>query len=237
MTPEKIIRFLPPVFCMIFFWLLNYPEKVHDFVISIGAQEDMFIYSALTKLGIPFTLTIAMFFSLWVYDKFLWKLIFRKNNLGGWWIYVLKNIAEKRFAFGYFKLNHLPNSISIQSGEVFYFNKSLEFRGRWSANNVTRTESNHLNFIFSVNGKTSEKINSLGSPLIFDGFMELKKVDKQSTIGDSVWNGNYQDFGERRNSFGAVWAEKCSNIKDATQAKIALKKIRKKLEKKIIEIT
>lgn len=166
---------------------MNYPfkhsiikEAITVCIIWITFQStnlSFFISKAFGISQIKDFVTVSIFITLYklstyLYDKFLWKIFFRKFLISGSWVYALCGINSSIVIIGTFKIEQTSDSINIPYGTTWSLAESNEFsykkRGDWYGKVVDWTGNNisiffHMtSFVMGQNvEKFSEKLEGL----------------------------------------------------------------------------
>lgn len=208
---EQFISFGLAFASVLSLWLINPPSIIGEIAVKSGVHKDSTLYKIIVNLSVPFFLTVAAWFSLKFFNKFIWPILSSTDYKGGWWVYSLIAIAETPEGppltvpvVGYFHVIHTPEMMNINEGCSFYFDSgSLSHRGDWCAESVWQIQ-NKFRFVFSMH-----TINNPREPVPsnYEGFIEVEKKSDKPYIGVSVWCGYFNDLKDRKKISGQIYAE------------------------------
>lgn len=102
--------------------ILGVGPVVNDLYLKAKIQKKFEATDPDLVLGLSFILIIFLsFFLMWIfekfYDKYLWRLFFKKNDLSGYWYYANEYEDKSiRNTTGFTKIEQSPDSVKLISG-------------------------------------------------------------------------------------------------------------------------
>ena len=200
---NRIIELVFTIFSLTLALQFNLEINITNFVIFIGAEKESIIHEPIKGILLAAIFTIIGLMVIFIYENFVWRLWPWSGCKEGWWLYTLVDPQGIEVA-GYFYIHHTPSVMKITAGKAFDIEKDkLKWRGNWNSNEVWLTE-NSFSFIFEMNTQSPKE----DTATVYFGYLKLTKFPGRPDVGTTTWYGNFQDFGDRKNFHGQVYAEK-----------------------------
>lgn len=140
----------------------------------------------------------------------VWSYFNRDVSLDGDWIYVFDDSSLGCAIYGYFKISHSIDGLSIKSARCWYSGTSTPLsvsnqRGIWSSKSVSQSDGScYIFYEMHIN-------NTAGKPeTIYYGVM-MMSVDYDSKLNTKLINGTINDHGGSVEHTGMIYAKRLKN--------------------------
>jgi hypothetical protein len=204
-SSEPLVRWIFALASVTGVWQLELLAYLERFADAIGASRGSLLHSVLVRGGVPIALALVAQAALVLYDKAIWP-VSNNRYKGGWWVYSLVFIRNRDTTniVGYFHILQSPREAFVKDGHAFYLDQgALRYRGNWESETLVVGDDS-ISMIFHMRAVTPIPT---ALPSHYDGYLELHKTNRNSTIAKSCWHGYFHDIGDRTTS-GPVYAER-----------------------------
>lgn len=213
--PDTIIEWVFALVSVFIVWRLDLPQHLGRLAIRSGASPGSLTYKLIVDGLVPVALAVCAYAFLLLHQFVVWPYLPSSNYVAGWWVYGLVAEGGKGSVdiVGRFRVAQAPREARILDGRAFYIRKdTLSYRGDWTAE-MLALQKERIQFIFSMAAvnPAPEAI-----PSKYDGYVDIRRVASHGLARHEVWQGYFQDLGDRRKIAGPLYAERLGRSSGGT---------------------
>lgn len=174
-------------------------EKIYELISGPQQRTALVVVLLLLFVG---TLGLAQV-GIWLYDNYLWKLIFRKNNLEGYWYFINSYETRAVPTKGFIRIEQDPFTIRMIDGRSA---KDNPYSSRTESLSATFQTEDTLVMAYSVSRIADDHVRTISKRSVEELKIHRDSSGRPESMSTKFWNC-LRDSGqqEEEHKFAVPW--------------------------------